>query len=160
MRARIDGELRDLADDIALAKTHKHTIEVVVDRLVIRAGIETRLADSLGVAFKYGDDVVKVEVLGEQRRRRRSRRCSSASASPARPAASPIPEITPRLFSFNNPHGACPTCSGLGTTIYFDPELIVPDERSRWREGAVAPWEKRDHSIRAASARSGLARHF
>ena len=143
VRARIDGELRDLAEDISLAKTHKHTIEVVVDRLILRPGIESRLADSLGVAFTYGNDVVSVAVLGESgdtpvAETLYSQRfaCTTCGLS--------IPELTPRLFSFNSPHGACSTCSGLGTTNYFDPELIVPDESKSLADGAVVPWESQN----------------
>ena len=161
VRARIDGTLRDLADDIALAKNDKHTIEVLVDRLVIRAGIEKRLADSLEVAFKYGDEVAKVEVLGDGADERAARRSSSARSSPASPAASRIPELTPRMFSFNSPHGACPTCSGLGTTMYFDPELIVPERRAvagAGRHRAVGDEDRRPRS--AATCSPALARHF
>ncbi|MBX3025434.1 excinuclease ABC subunit UvrA [bacterium] len=156
VRARIDGALRDLAADISLTKTHAHTIEVVVDRLVIRPGIESRLADSLAVAFTYGNDVVSVAVLGESgdtpvEETLYSQRfaCTTCGLS--------MPELTPRLFSFNSPHGACPTCSGLGTTNYFDPELIVPDESKSLADGAVAPWESRHtrHDMLA-----GLARHL
>src|SRR5262245_42669575 len=128
VRARIDGQLRDLAEDIALARTHKHTIEVLVDRLVIRPGIEARLADSLGVAFNYGNDVVSVALLGEQGDEPLSETLYSQRFACTDCGIS-LPEITPRLFSFNNPYGACTTCSGLGTTNYFDPDLIVPDER-------------------------------
>jgi excinuclease ABC subunit A len=140
VRARIDGELRDLADDIALNKHQKHTVEVLVDRLVIRSGIQSRLADSLGVAFQYGNDVVTVAELGDSgetpvRETLYSQRfaCSTCGIS--------LPELSPRLFSFNSPHGACPTCSGIGTTTYFDPDLIVPDEQKTLAEGAIAPWE-------------------
>jgi excinuclease ABC subunit A len=140
VRARIDGELRDLADDITLARTQKHTIEVLVDRLIIRPGIEARLADSLGVAFKYGTDLVSVALLGDSGDAPVSETvysqrfaCSACGIS--------LPEITPRLFSFNNPYGACTTCSGLGTTNYFDPDLVVPDESKSIDEGAVAAWE-------------------
>ncbi|HSQ00742.1 MAG TPA: excinuclease ABC subunit UvrA [Candidatus Dormibacteraeota bacterium] len=156
VRARIDGELRDLADDISLAKTHTHTVEVVVDRLILRPGIESRLADSLGVAFIYGNDVVSVAVLGESgdtpvEETLYSQRfaCTACGLS--------MPELTPRLFSFNSPHGACPTCSGLGTTNYFDPELIVPDESKSLADGAVVPWES--HSTRNDML-GGLARHL
>jgi excinuclease ABC subunit A len=164
VRARVDGTLRELADDIALAKNIKHTIEVIVDRLVIRAGIEKRLADSLEVAFKYGDEVAKVEVLGDG---------AGASSGGVKEeilfsqkfacvvCGISYPEITPRMFSFNNPHGACSTCSGLGTSMYFDPELIVPNEELSLAQGAVAPWQKKSGgpSIRR-DVLEGVAQHL
>ncbi len=159
VRARIDGRLHDLAADIALARNQKHTIEVLVDRLVIRPGIEARLADSLGVAFKYGTDVASVAVLGDAGDTPASETlysqrfaCSACGIS--------FPEITPRLFSFNNPYGACPTCSGLGTTNYFDPELIVPDERKSLAEGAIAAWEPKTAGHTRNEQLAALARHF
>jgi excinuclease ABC subunit A len=159
VRARIDGELRDLAEDISLSRTHKHTIEVLVDRLIIRSGIEARLADSLGVAFKYGTDVAIVSVLAEKgdavaNETLYSQRfaCSECGIS--------FPEITPRLFSFNNPYGACGTCSGLGTTNYFDPELIVPDETKSLAAGAVAAWEPKGAGHTRNEQLGSVARHF
>jgi len=159
VRARIDGALRDLADDISLIKTHKHTIEVLVDRLVIRPGIESRLADSLGVAFTHGDDVVSIARLGADgdepvQETLYSQRfaCTACGLS--------FPELTPRLFSFNSPHGACPTCSGLGTTNYFDPDLVVPDESRSLAEGAIAPWEKRSGEHARQEVLAALARHY
>jgi len=159
VRARVDGALRDLGEDIALARTVKHTIEILVDRLVIRPGIETRLADSLGVAFQYGNDVVKVELLGERGDEPAEEilysqkfACSACGISYA--------ELTPRMFSFNNPYGACPTCSGLGTTNYFDPELIVPDERRSLAGGAIAPWERKSAGHFREEVIEALARHF
>ena len=156
VRVRIDGVLRDLAEEIALAKTHKHTIEVVVDRLVLRPGIETRLADSLGVAFTYGNDVVSVAVLGDDGDQPLAETLYSQRFACTTCGLS-MPELTPRLFSFNSPHGACATCSGLGTTNYFDPELIVPDPTKSIADGAVAPWESQQAR---SDMLSGLARHL
>jgi excinuclease ABC subunit A len=160
VRARIDSTLRELADDIALAKTVKHTIDVLVDRLVIRAGIEKRLADSLEVAFKHGDEVATVEVLGEGAGDVQETILFSQKFACVACGIS-YPEITPRMFSFNNPHGACPTCSGLGTSMYFDPDLIVPNEALALAQGAVAPWQKKSggHSIRL-DVLEGVARHL
>ncbi len=159
VRARIDGALRDLADDIVLAKNTKHTIEVIVDRLVIRTAIEKRLADSLEVAFKHGDGVAKVEVLGDGTEVKEEILFSQKFACVV--CGISYPEITPRMFSFNNPHGACATCSGLGTSMYFDPELIVPNEELSLAQGAVAPWQKKSggHSIRL-DVLEGVARHL
>ena len=159
VRVRIDGELRDLAEDITLARSSAHAIEVLVDRLVIRPGIESRLADSLGVAFQYGNDVVKVEILGQggevpidEILYSQKFACSFCGISYA--------ELTPRMFSFNNPHGACPTCSGLGSTNYFDPELIIPDERRSLASGAVAPWERRGAGHYRQDVIRAVADHF
>jgi len=159
VRARIDGTLRDLADDITLAKNTKHTIEVLVDRLVIREGIEKRLADSLDVAFKYGNEVTKVEVLGEGTGGVKEEILFSQKFACVVCGIS-YTELTPRMFSFNNPHGACVTCSGLGTSMYFDPELIVPNEDLSLAQGAVAPWEKKSGGHFYQHALDGLARHF
>jgi excinuclease ABC subunit A len=135
VRARIDGEVRDLGDDIALARTHKHTIEVLVDRIVLRAGIERRLADSLEVALRHGEDVVRIDAQPEGGALE-TLVFSQRFACPA--CGVSYPEISPRMFSFNSPHGACPACSGLGTTRAFDPDLLVPDPSLSLREGAVA----------------------
>jgi len=159
VRARIDGTLRDLADDIALGKTLKHTIEVLVDRLVVRDGIQKRLADSLEVAFKYGNEVAKVEVLadapgGVPEEMLFSQRFACVVCGIS------YPELTPRLFSFNSPHGACPTCSGLGTSRYFDPELIVPNEELSLAQGAIAPWEKKTGGHFKHDVLQAVARHY
>jgi excinuclease ABC subunit A len=136
VRVRVDGTLRELADDIVLAKTVPHTIEVLVDRLVIRAEIEKRLADSLEVAFRHGGDVARVERLGEDdtvvEEMLFSRRFACADCGVS------LPELSPRLFSFNSPLGACPACNGLGVRTYFDPDLLVPDVRKSLAAGAVA----------------------
>ncbi|MBI1814501.1 MAG: excinuclease ABC subunit UvrA [Deltaproteobacteria bacterium] len=154
VRARIDGKLRELAEDIALAKTVKHTIEVLVDRLVIRDGLAKRLADSLAVAFRYGDEVVKVEVLGDGEKIARETLYSQKFACVD--CGISYPELTPRMFSFNNPHGACQTCSGLGTSIYFDPELVVPNEALSLAAGAIKPWERKSASGRYKSVEEVL----
>ncbi|ABA87350.1 excinuclease ABC, A subunit [Syntrophotalea carbinolica DSM 2380] len=136
VRIRIDGEMRELAEDIALEKNKKHTLEVVVDRLVIRPGIESRLADSLETALRLAEGIVRVEeVDGESHLFSEQHACADCGIS--------YPEITPRMFSFNNPYGACPACSGLGTRMYFDPEEVVPNPELSLREGAVVPWETR-----------------
>jgi excinuclease ABC subunit A len=137
VRVRIDGEMHELAESIPLEKNKKHTIEVVVDRLVVKEGIEGRLADSLETALGLADGIVRVEEAGSGESQLFSARhaCVECGIS--------YPEITPRMFSFNNPYGACPDCSGLGTRMYFDPDQVVPDPRLSLREGAIAPWETR-----------------
>ncbi|HVM94966.1 MAG TPA: excinuclease ABC subunit UvrA, partial [Candidatus Acidoferrales bacterium] len=159
VRARVDGVLRDLADDISLAKNVKHTIEILVDRLMLRAGIEKRLADSIEVAFRYGDEVAKFEVLGDSPDKISEEILVSQKFACVVCGIS-YPELTPRMFSFNNPHGACPTCSGLGTSMYFDPELIVPNENLSLAQGAIAPWEKKTGGHFKQDVLEGLAQHF
>jgi excinuclease ABC subunit A len=161
VRARIDGTLHDLAEDISLAKNVKHTIEILVDRLIIRAGIEKRLADSLEVAFKHGDEVAKIEVLGDGADGIADAILFSQKFACVVCGIS-YPELTPRMFSFNNPHGACPTCSGLGTSMYFDPELIVPDDNLSLAQGAIAPWERKSagHYKFAGGVLEALGRHY
>ncbi|HYM29846.1 MAG TPA: excinuclease ABC subunit UvrA [Candidatus Cybelea sp.] len=135
-RVRVDGKLYEIGDVPALNKKLKHDIDVVVDRLVIRAGIESRLADSLETALALADGIVHAENAdtGEK---------TIFSARFACPVSGfTIDEIEPRIFSFNAPHGACPTCDGLGVKLVFDAELVVPDERLTLREGAIAPWAK------------------
>ena len=136
VRVKIDGKLHELGEEIALNKNHRHTIDVMVDRLAIRRGIEKRLADSLEVAFKYGQDLLKIERLdgkeaGEVYFSQRFA-CVECGIS--------YPEITPRMFSFNSPHGACAECSGIGSIMYFDPELVVQNEDLSIADGAIAPW--------------------
>ena len=137
VRVRIDGEMYELAEPVALDKNKKHTIEVVVDRLVVKEGIETRLADSLETALHLAEGIVRVEDAnnGESQLFSAQHACVECGIS--------YPEITPRMFSFNNPYGACPDCGGLGTRMYFDPEQVVPNPRLSLREGAIAPWESR-----------------
>src|SRR5712692_2385005 len=124
VRVKVDGKLHELAEDISLNKNQRHTIEVIVDRLAIRPGIEKRLSDSLEVAFRYGHDLLKIERLeaksGGEIYFSQHFACVDCGIS--------YPEITPRMFSFNSPHGACTTCSGIGSTMYFDPELVIQDE--------------------------------
>ena len=159
VRARIDGTLRDLADDISLVKNNKHTIEVLVDRLVVRSGIEKRLADSLDVAFRYGTEVAKVEVLGDGPDGVQEEILFSQKFACVVCGIS-YPELTPRMFSFNNPHGACTGCSGLGTTMYFDPELIVPNEDLSLAQGAIAPWERKTGGHYKQVGIDAIARHY
>ncbi|MBI2962457.1 MAG: excinuclease ABC subunit UvrA [Deltaproteobacteria bacterium] len=142
VRVRVDGEARDLEEEISLVKNQPHTVEVVVDRLVLKPGVERRLADSLEVAFRYGEEVCRVlvgesgaeEIVFSQRFA-----CPDCGVS--------YPELSPRLFSFNSPYGACPSCGGLGAHSFIDPDLVVPDERLSLRQGAIAPWGRRPSSF-------------
>ncbi|BCR02998.1 UvrABC system protein A [Desulfuromonas versatilis] len=136
VRVRIDGEMYELPEVPALDKNKKHDIEVVVDRLIVKEGIAARLADSLETALRLADGIVRVETVGgESQLFSEQHACVECGIS--------YPEITPRMFSFNNPHGACPDCHGLGTRMYFDPELVVPNPGLSLREGAILPWESR-----------------
>ncbi len=158
VRVRVDGELRDLADEISLDRKRKHTIEVLVDRLVMREGIATRLADSLGVAFQQGDDVVQIAVLGVGDEIREELLFSQLFA--CTDCGISYPELTPRMFSFNNPQGACGKCSGLGNINYFDPELVVPDPKKSLSEGAIAPWSSKSAASYREQVLAGVANHF
>jgi excinuclease ABC subunit A len=153
VRVKIDGTPRELGDEISLNKNQRHTIEVIVDRLQIRGGIEKRLADSLEVAFKYGQDLLKIERLGGKTDQEIhfSQRFACVECGIS------YPEITPRMFSFNSPHGACGTCSGIGSMMYFDPELVVPDEDLSIADGAIAPWATMNY---IQPVLEGLAGHY
>lgn len=135
-RVKIDGKMFDLDDVPVLNKKLKHDIEIVVDRLVIKKeGLGNRLADSIETALKMADGLLYVEDAGTEKR-------TVFSAKFACPVSGfSIDEIEPRLFSFNNPHGACPSCDGLGERMVFDATLIVPDENLSLEEGAIAPWK-------------------
>src|SRR2546428_88234 len=139
VRAKIDGKLVELGDDITLNKNQRHTIDVMVDRLAIRTGIEKRLGESLEVAFKYGEDLLKVERLDTTAKNGGGEIYFSQRFACVECGIS-YPEITPRMFSFNSPHGACTECSGIGSIMYFDPELVVQNEDSSIADGAIAPW--------------------
>ncbi|HEY8518112.1 MAG TPA: excinuclease ABC subunit UvrA [Candidatus Binatia bacterium] len=155
-RVRVDGELRDLGEDIVLKKTVKHTIDVVVDRLIVKDGIAKRLADSLEIAMRYGGDLVKIEVLAEGKTKGEEHLFSQKLSCPD--CGVSYPELAPRMFSFNSPHGACPTCDGLGVQLVFDPDKVVPDDSVSIAQGAIAPWGKRAEAYRPLL--EGLAKHF
>jgi excinuclease ABC subunit A len=147
-RVVLDGTLRELADEIEMDKKKKHDIDIVVDRIVVKEGVQRRLADSLETALHHAEGVVKVEVLSDQSdqsdRSDKSKQTLIFSEKLACvDCGISYQEITPRLFSFNNPHGACPECTGLGTRMYFDPDQVIPNPDLSLREGAIAPWEKR-----------------
>ncbi len=124
VRVRVDGELRELGEDIVLARTARHTIEVLVDRLIVRPGTERRLADSVEVAFRHADGVLLVEATEPGASEPTPHFFSERHACPV--CGVSYPEIAPRFFSFNSPHGACPTCGGLGVQRRLDPSLVVP----------------------------------
>jgi len=142
VRARIDGETVELGGDLRLARNVNHDIEIVVDRILMRSGIERRLSDSLEVALKLADDNVVVCSRAPGSGSRWSEETFSRKFACARCGVS-YPEISPRMFSFNSPHGACPDCNGVGKSTAFDPALIVADGKLPVSKGAIAPWGKR-----------------
>ena len=130
VRARIDGEIIDLADDIKLKKSYKHNIEIVVDRLVMKEEIKSRLTDSIETATRLADGLVVIDIPGD-----REELFSLNYACPEHGIS--IEEMSPRMFSFNNPFGACPKCDGLGTFKEIDPDLIIPDKKLSINQGAI-----------------------
>ena len=152
VRVRIDGELHDLGEEIALEKQKKHTIEIVVDRLVVREGMESRLADSLETALHAGEGVVYVQVVdGELLMFSENFACVDCGIS--------LPEIAPRMFSFNSPFGACPVCTVLGSHKEFDPVLVVPDPTLSVADGVFAPLSKNPNSYGMRAITALLAAH-
>ncbi len=152
-RVKVDGTLYEIADVPALNRKIKHEIEAVVDRIVVRDGLAQRLADSFETALALSDGVAYAEGADSGERTV----FSSRFACPV--SGFTIEEIEPRLFSFNSPHGACPKCDGLGTESFFDPALVVPDERLSLAEGAIAPWAGASSPYYDQTLAS-LARHF
>ncbi len=136
-RVKVDGELRRLDEQIALDKKFKHDIAVVIDRLVMKAELRKRLADSIETAVALADGLVEVELVdqpGPDNIQIYSERFACPEHGPS------LVELEPRIFSFNSPHGACPRCTGLGSQMEIDPELVIPDPELSIGEGAIAPW--------------------
>jgi excinuclease ABC subunit A len=155
VRVRVDGEVRDLSEDIELEKNHRHDIEVVVDRLVVREGIRTRLRDSLETGLTLSSGTIRIALQGrgdeEDLVFSEHYACDVCGIS--------ISEIAPRMFSFNSPYGACPECDGLGIKNFFDVDLVVSDPGLSLRQGAVAPWRNR-HSLYFHQMLETLADHY
>jgi excinuclease ABC subunit A len=168
-RAKIDGQFYELSEPPTLDKKFKHDIDIVVDRIAVKAGIETRLADSLEQALKLADGIAFAEVVGQSEDATGKATLKNKAAQPERLTFSQkfacpvsgftIPEIEPRLFSFNNPAGACPACDGLGVQLKFDADLVVPDHDKTLKEGAVAPWAKGPSPLYAQTLEA-LAKHY
>ncbi|MEC0379086.1 MULTISPECIES: excinuclease ABC subunit UvrA [Bacillus] len=133
VRVRIDGEMAELSDDIELEKNKKHSIEVVIDRIVVKEGVAARLSDSLETALRLGEGRVMIDIIGQE-----ELMFSEHHACPL--CGFSIGELEPRLFSFNSPFGACPTCDGLGLKLEVDPELVIPNPELSLKEHAIAPW--------------------
>ncbi|MFH1361285.1 MAG: excinuclease ABC subunit UvrA, partial [bacterium] len=135
IRVRVDGKLYEIADAPLLNKKLKHDIEIVVDRLSVNKGNRKRLNESVEVALKFGNGIVQVLSAKKSAKPRvysEKFACAECGIS--------LDEITPRIFSFNSPYGACPECKGLGDKLEFDPDLVLPDKGLTLREGAIAPW--------------------
>lgn len=134
VRVRIDGEMHDLGEEIELEKNKKHSIEVVIDRIVVKEGIAPRLADSMETALKLGDGKVLIDVIGEEELLfSENHACPHCDFS--------IGELEPRMFSFNSPFGACPVCDGLGSKLEVDVDLVIPNRDLSLKQHAIAPWE-------------------
>src|SRR5687767_5571898 len=151
-KVRVDGQLKSLDDDLKLDRRRNHTLEVVVDRLILKPGIERRLTESVEIALTLADDIVVINTHeGGDRLFSRKLACTYCGVS--------MPEMTPRAFSFNSPHGACPDCQGLGAVYDFDPARVVPDESLSLGEGAIAPWAKGDRKL-VREALAALSKTF
>ena len=136
VRARIDGEIKELKDKIKLEKNKKHTIEAVIDRLVIKDGIRSRLSGSVETALNAGSGIIRVYLLDKNEDMYYSSLTACADCGIS------YEELTPRAFSFNSPYGACSFCKGLGTKVEIDPNLVVPDKNKSLRENAIDPWRR------------------
>jgi excinuclease ABC subunit A len=151
-KVRVDGQMRSLEDDIKLDRRRNHTIDVVVDRVILKPGIERRLTESVEVALNLADNIVVINTLdGGDRLFSRRLACTYCGVS--------MPEMTPRAFSFNSPHGACPECQGLGAVYDFDPARLVPDESLSLQDGAIAPWARGDKRL-VKEALAGLSKCY
>jgi excinuclease ABC subunit A len=158
-RAKVDGKFYDIGATPALDKKLKHDISIVVDRIVVKPDIGNRLPDSIETALNLADGLLVVEFADEKEKDGSARQMLLSSKFACPVSGFTIPEIEPRLFSFNNPHGACPTCDGLGVQNYFDAALVVPDESLTLKKGAVAPWAK-SSSPYYLQTLEALARHY
>lgn len=133
VRLRVDGEMKDASEEIKLDKYKKHNIEIVVDRIVLKPGIESRLADSIETALSQAEGLVIIDVVdGAEMLFSQKFACPDCGVS--------LEELTPRMFSFNSPYGACPVCSGLGINMEIDPDLVIPDRSKSVSQGAIEPW--------------------
>ena len=153
VRVRVDGEMRELEEEIKLDKNKKHNIEVVVDRIILKEGIEGRLADSLETALKLTEGLVLIDVMEHEELMLSSNfACIDCGIS--------VGEINPRMFSFNTPYGACPACDGLGSKMELDLSLVIPDETLSINGGALAPWSKGGISNYYAMLLGALAERY
>jgi excinuclease ABC subunit A len=158
-RVKVDGEYFQLEEPPTLDKKLKHTIDVVVDRIVVKAGVEPRLADSFEQALKLADNIAVAEYADAKGEEGDGPRIMFSAKFACPVSGFTIPEIEPRLFSFNNPAGACPACDGLGEQLEFDPDLVVPDKDKSLQDGAVAPWARGPSPLYTQTLMA-IAKHF
>jgi excinuclease ABC subunit A len=152
VRIRVDGETRELTEEIILEKNKRHDIDLVVDRLVMKEGVRKRLRDSLEIAANHADGMVRIVLAGgEETLYSEKYACPDCTIS--------MPELAPRMFSFNSPYGACPECNGLGSRMHFAEQLVVPDSGLSLREGAIAPWAGRN-SLYYFNMLDALSAHY
>ncbi len=154
VRVRVNGEIRSLDQEIVLEKNKRHTIEAVIDRLVVKPGIAGRLSESVETAIKLADGFLLAVDADNKKETLFSEKAACIQCGRS------MPELTPQLFSFNNPKGACEECGGLGIKQFFDPRLVVPDQSKSLRQGAIAPWATRDATTYTSQILAGLAAHF
>lgn len=140
MRVRIDGQIQELERIAPLDKNKKHNIDIVIDRLVIKEGQAARLAESFESAIKYAEGLAVIELIDEKDENGKCKEIFFSARNACVDCGVSFPALEPNMFSFNSPHGACPTCNGLGTKNFFDPSLVVPNPNLSLREGAIAPW--------------------
>lgn len=155
VRARIDGEVTELVEDMKLQKTFKHTIEIIVDRLVVKEGIRTRLADSIETTTQHSGGNVIIDVIGDK-----EYLYSLNYACPEHGIS--MDELSPRIFSFNNPYGACPTCTGLGTFMKVNPDLVIPNKNLSIADGGICAsgWSKAEKGSIAGMYYTALGKQF
>ena len=155
VRARIDGEVTELVEDMKLQKTYKHTIEIIVDRLVVKEGIRTRLADSIETTTQHSGGNVIIDVIGDK-----EYLYSLNYACPEHGIS--MDELSPRMFSFNNPYGACPTCTGLGTFLKVNPDLVIPNKNLSIADGGICAsgWSKAEKGSIAGMYYTALGKQF
>ena len=155
VRARIDGEVTELVEDMKLPKTYKHTIEIIVDRLVVKEGIRTRLADSIETTTQHSGGNVIIDVIGDK-----EYLYSLNYACPEHGIS--MDELSPRMFSFNNPYGACPTCTGLGTFMKVSPDLVIPNRNLSIADGGICAsgWSKAEKGSIAGMYYSALGKQY
>ncbi|MCQ1531437.1 excinuclease ABC subunit UvrA [Lutispora saccharofermentans] len=153
VRIRIDGEVMDINDEIKLEKNKKHSIEVVVDRIVVKEGIERRLADSLETVLKLSGGLALVDIMGvEERLFSQNYACPDCGIA--------MEELSPRMFSFNSPFGKCPSCDGLGELRKIDPDLVIPDRKKSIAEGGIEPWRNINGESWYYNIVEGAAKHY
>ncbi|MCP1203203.1 excinuclease ABC subunit UvrA [Acetobacter oryzoeni] len=157
-RVKVDGTLYEIDDVPSLNRKLRHTVEVVVDRVVVKEGLETRLADSLETALELSDGIVYAEEVSKDESKEKEKLVFSSHFS-CPVSGFTLEEIEPRLFSFNAPQGACPACDGIGVETYFNPHLVVPDETLSLAKGAIAPWKDAKSPLLEQTLES-LAQHF